>query len=118
MNLRPDLEISDEGDTTVGLKFLREFEIERQARLAAASHDTHKPVEAIAEQHGEKEENKELFEDEKISDKADNIGIEASVKHVEEQEWKGFSDSSASEKSDQSEPEVSKKAKAEKNDER
>jgi hypothetical protein len=35
LNLRPDLEIHDEDDTTIGPKFLREFEAERRARLAA-----------------------------------------------------------------------------------
>ena len=34
MNLRPDLEIHDEDDTTIGPMFLREFEAERRARLA------------------------------------------------------------------------------------
>jgi hypothetical protein len=36
LNLRPDLEIDDENDTKVGPEFLREFELERQARLAKA----------------------------------------------------------------------------------
>lgn len=35
LNLRPDLEIHDEDDTTIGPMFLREFEAERRARSAA-----------------------------------------------------------------------------------
>jgi len=110
LNLRPDLETYDEHDTTVGPKFLREFEIERRARLAAA---TQEPDEATAEKNGEKEENKELVERAPVSD---NIEIEAPVENVGEQEWKGCSeDSPASEKPDQSGPETSKEAKSAEN---
>jgi hypothetical protein len=37
LNLRPDLEIHNEDDTTIGPMFLREFEAERRARLAAVA---------------------------------------------------------------------------------
>lgn len=40
LNLRPDLEIDDEEDTTLGPIFLREFELQRQERLAQAGRST------------------------------------------------------------------------------
>lgn len=41
LNLRPDLEIDDESDNTIGPKFLREYELERKAKeLAGSGHAT------------------------------------------------------------------------------
>jgi hypothetical protein len=37
--LRPDLEIKDEHDNTVGPGFLRKFEIERKAKNAKRAHE-------------------------------------------------------------------------------
>ncbi|KAE9366064.1 hypothetical protein N431DRAFT_446277 [Stipitochalara longipes BDJ] len=147
LNLRPDLEIYDEDNTTVGLKFLREFEVERQARLAAAAHNTQ--AQGPVEQHGEKEERQGLFEDEEVSDKSGQSTSDAAGGHLEqhekkglfedeelsdkldeskskaaettqeEQEWKGFTEEvAASEKLDQSRPKQAKEAEVAQNEER
>jgi hypothetical protein len=34
LNLRPDLETNDEEDNSIGLRFLREYEVERKKRIA------------------------------------------------------------------------------------
>jgi hypothetical protein len=79
LNLRPDLEIDDEDDTTIGPKFLREFELERKARMSQASHPTNKldpaGIEAGHDQ-GVKEEPNGLEENREASDKPDQSGTE------------------------------------------
>jgi len=40
LNLRPDLEIDDESDNTIGQKFLREYELERKSKESAVTGHT------------------------------------------------------------------------------
>lgn len=103
LNLRPDLEIYDEYDTTIGPEFLCEFEIVRQANLAAAGKrtDPQDGVEsqAVDEPEGEKEEEEEkkkgLFddsEDEEAPNQREQSDLQAADERHEVQEWKGFAD--------------------------
>jgi hypothetical protein len=99
LNLRPDLEIYDEYDTTIGPGFLCEFEIARQAKLAAAGKrtDPQDGVEsqAVDEPEGVKEEKKGLFddsEDEEAPNQHEQSELQAADERHEVQEWKGFAD--------------------------
>lgn len=97
--MRPDLERYDEDDTTAGPKFLCEFEIARQAELAAAGKRTGRQdqagMQASGDGHDAHEKKKGLFddsEDEEMSDNPDQSELEAANDQKEEQEWKGFAD--------------------------
>jgi hypothetical protein len=99
LNLRPDLDIYDEDDTTIGPGFLREFEIARQAKLAAAGKRTDPQdgagSQVVDEREGEKEEKKGLFddsEDEEAPNEREQSGLQAADERHEVQEWKGFAD--------------------------
>ncbi len=74
LNLRPDLEIHDEGDTTIGPMFLREFETERRARLAAVGKgsDTQQPgSEAADGLQAEKKKENQVPVEQESSEKPD-----------------------------------------------
>ncbi|PMD34734.1 hypothetical protein L207DRAFT_588248 [Hyaloscypha variabilis F] len=93
LNLRPDLNIDDENDTKIGPKFLREFEAERQARLAAAAHNTQAQAQGQAGARASNEHGKEkqgLFEDEEVSDQPDQFGLETPNGSQEQDEKKGL----------------------------
>jgi hypothetical protein len=81
LNLRPDLEIDDEDDTTIGPKFLCEFEVERKARMAQASYPTDKQDQAGAEARDEYQgvnEDPNGSENCEVSDKPDLSWVESS----------------------------------------
>jgi hypothetical protein len=106
LNLRPDLEIYDEDDTTVGPKFLREFEVEKRARLAAAGKHSESQSGAQVAEEEEEEEEKGLFEESEDEGTSSQLGQSQSQvadDAQEQQEWKGFADNKApSAKPDQS----------------
>jgi hypothetical protein len=70
LNLRPDLEIDDESDNTIGPKFLREYELERKVKqLAKAGHATK------ADQSGSEDTEESQVEQEKKNKLSENAHV-------------------------------------------
>jgi hypothetical protein len=90
LNLRPDLEVDDERDNTIGLKFLREYELRRKEQKLSEGGNANKQdpaeVQITEEQQVEQDEKKELVEIDKISDTQDKSRLETTEKHEVKQD--------------------------------